>query len=142
MKLLSKGSVKKCKQRLDKLLVKVVRVQERQAKKLRKPKEEKSCYKMGLSRASLWKETKVLFHPYYWINIILCGSFVFMRLVSPFCQILFGPGKEACELDMRENEILFFLLVIVMVKSRKSGATSTAAAYLASGFIYAKVWKF
>lgn len=97
---------------------------------------------MGLSRASLWKETKVLFHPYYWINIILCGSFVFMRLMSPFCQILFGPGKEACELDMRENEILFFLLVIVMVKSRKSGATSTAAAYLASGFIYAKVWKF
>ena len=96
---------------------------------------------MGLSRASLWKETKVLFHPYYWINIILCASFVFMRLVSPFCQILFGPGKEACELDMRENEILFFLLVIVMVKSRKSGATATAAAYLASGFIYAKVWK-
>merc|ERR1712004_65677 len=101
--------------------------------------KKKNRYKMGLSRASLWKETKVLFHPYYWINIILCGSFVFMRLMSPFCQILFGPGKEACELDMRENEILFFLLVIVMVKSRKSGATSTAAAYLASGFIYAKI---
>merc|ERR1712004_26575 len=99
--------------------------------------KKKNRYKMGLSGASLWKETKVLFHPYYWINIILCASFVFMRLVSPFCQILFGPGKEACELDMRENEILFFLLVIVMVKSRKSGATATA--YLASGFIYAKV---
>ena len=40
---------------------------------------------------------------------------------------------------MRENEILFFLLIIIMVKSRKSGATHTAAAYLASGFIYAKV---
>ena len=47
--------------------------------------------------------------------------------------------KDACELDMRENEILFFLLIIIMVKSRKSGATHTAAAYLASGFIYAKV---
>ena len=94
---------------------------------------------MGLNKATLWKETKVLLHPYYWINIILCASFVFLRLMSPFCQILFGPGKEACELDMRENEILFFLLVIVMVKSRKSGATHTAAAYLASGFIYAKV---
>jgi len=93
---------------------------------------------MGLNKATLWKETKVLLHPYYWINIILCASFVFLRLMSPFCQILFGPGKEACELDMRENEILFFLLIIVMVKSRKSGATHTAAAYLASGFIYAK----
>ena len=46
---------------------------------------------------------------------------------------------DACDLDMRENEILFFLLIIIMVKSRKSGATHTAAAYLASGFIYAKI---
>ena len=135
MKRLPKSSVKKCKQRLDRQLCKSI------CKSVRQRKPKKKIFKMGLSRASLWKETKVLFHPYYWINIILCASFVFMRLVSPFCQILFGPGKEACELDMRENEILFFLLVIVMVKSRKSGATATAAAYLASGFIYAKVWK-
>ena len=94
---------------------------------------------MGLSKATLWKEFKRLLHPYYWINLVLCLSFIFVRLVSPFCQVLFGPGSEACELDMRENEILFFLLVIVMVKSRKSGATHTAANYLASGFIYAKV---
>lgn len=94
---------------------------------------------MGVSKATLWKEIIRLGHPYYWINIILCLSFVFLRMVSPFCQTLFGPGSEACELDMRENEILFFLLIIVMVKSRKSGATHTAAAYLASGFIYAKV---
>ena len=55
--------------------------------------------------------------------------------------LIFGSlcKKDACELDMRENEILFFLLIIIMVKSRKSGATHTAAAYLASGFIYAKV---
>jgi hypothetical protein len=53
--------------------------------------------------------------------------------------ILVHCVKDACELDMRENEILFFLLIIIMVKSRKSGATHTAAAYLASGFIYAKV---
>ena len=135
MKRLPKSSAKKCKQRLDRQLYEWI------CKSVRQRKPKKKIFKMGLSRASLWKETKVLFHPYYWINIILCASFVFMRLVSPFCQILFGPGKEACELDMRENEILFFLLVIVMVKSRKSGATATAAAYLASGFIYAKVWK-
>ena len=94
---------------------------------------------MGLSKKKLLFELKRLVHPYYWINLILCLSFIFLRLVSPFCQILFGPGAEACELDMRENEILFFLLIIVMVKSRKTGATHSAAAYLASGFIYAKV---
>lgn len=94
---------------------------------------------MGLSKATLWKEIKRLLHPYYWINLILSVSFMFLRLVSPFCQMLFGPATEACELDMRENEILFFLLVIIMVKSRKSGSTHTAATYLASGFIYAKV---
>ena len=64
-----------------------------------------------------------------------------LRMVSPFCEMLFGPGKEACELDVRENEILFFLLIIIMVKSRKTGATHSAAAYLASGFIYAKVYR-
>ena len=94
---------------------------------------------MALNRALIWKEVSRLLHPYYWINIILCSAFVFLRLVSPFCQMLFGPAKDACELDMRENEILFFLLIIIMVKSRKSGATHTAAAYLASGFVYAKV---
>ena len=94
----------KCKQRLDRQLCEWI------CKSVRQRKPKKKIFKMGLSRASLWKETKVLFHPYYWINIILCASFVFMRLVSPFCQILFGPGKEACELDMRENEILFFSL--------------------------------
>jgi len=94
---------------------------------------------MGLSKQTVWKEITRLFHPYYWINIILCLSFVFLRLFNPFCQFLFGPAKDACELDPRENEILFFLMIIIMVKSRKSGATHTAAAYLASGFIYAKV---
>jgi len=94
---------------------------------------------MGFNKQTLLKECSRLLHPYYWINIILCSTFVFLKMVSPFCQVLFGPSKEACELDMRENEILFFLLIIIMVKSRKSGATHTAAAYLASGFIYAKI---
>ena len=94
---------------------------------------------MGFNKQTLLKECSRLLHPYYWINIILCSTFVFLKMVPPFCQVLFGPSKDACELDMRENEILFFLLIIIMVKSRKSGATHTAAAYLASGFIYAKV---
>ena len=94
---------------------------------------------MGFNKQTLLKECSRLLHPYYWINIILCSTFVFLKMVSPFCQVLFGPSKDACDLDMRENEILFFLLIIIMVKSRKSGATHTAAAYLASGFIYAKI---
>ena len=94
---------------------------------------------MGLSKKVIISELYQLVHPYYWINLILCLSFLGLKLISPFCEILFGPGAESCELDMRENEILFFLLIIVMVKSRKSGATHSAAAYLASGFIYAKV---
>jgi hypothetical protein len=37
--------------------------------------------------------------------------------VHPFCDILFySAGNEACELDMRENEIFFFLLIVVMIR--------------------------
>jgi hypothetical protein len=58
-----------------------------------------------------------------------------------------------CELDMRETEVLFFLLVIIMIRSRKTGSTALVAylrcsavqcsavlcsAYLSNGFVYAK----
>merc|ERR1712038_547974 len=46
-------------------------------------------------------------------------------------------GPEMCELDMRETEILFFLLVVIMIRSRKTGSTSLVA-YLSNGFVYAK----
>ena len=39
---------------------------------------------------------------------------------------------------MRENEILFFLLIVVMIRSRKTGASNSIVSYLASGFVYAK----
>jgi hypothetical protein len=42
-----------------------------------------------------------------------------------------------CELDMRETEVLFFLLVIIMIRSRKTGSTALVA-YLSNGFVYAK----
>ena len=38
---------------------------------------------------------------------------------------------------MRETEILFFLLVVIMIRSRKTGSTGLVA-YLSNGFIYAK----
>lgn len=32
--------------------------------------------------------------------------------------------QEQCELDMKETEILFFLIVVVMIRSRKTGSTT------------------
>jgi len=38
---------------------------------------------------------------------------------------------------MRENEALFFLLIVIMIRARKTGSM-TMLAYLSSGFVYAK----
>lgn len=81
------------------------------------------------------------------INLLLGTSFLFLRLVPPVCYYVFGKSggseigrrPEDCELDMRENEILFFLLIVVMIRSRKTGASNSMTSYLASGFVYAKV---
>ncbi|XP_023338958.1 thioredoxin-related transmembrane protein 2 homolog [Eurytemora carolleeae] len=77
-------------------------------------------------------------HPYYLVNISLCLSFIFVKLTHPFCDYLFPVGPEQCELDMRETEILFFLLVVIMIRSRKTGSV-TMISYMSSGFMYAKV---
>jgi len=84
-------------------------------------------------------ELRQLFHPYYIVNLLLAFSFLFLKLTKPFCEILFksGPSSDGCELDMRENEIMFFLLVVIMIRSRKTGSV-TMVAYLSSGFMYAK----
>jgi len=82
-------------------------------------------------------ELRALIHPYYIINLMLATSFLFVKLTKPFCEYLFAPGPEMCELDMRETEILFFLLVVIMIRSRKTGSTGPVA-YLTNGFIYAK----
>jgi len=82
-------------------------------------------------------EMKQILHPYYLVNLALCFSFIFLKLTKPFCTLLFKEGPEACELDMRESEILFFLLVVIMVRSRKTGSL-TMVSYISSGFMYAK----
>merc|ERR1712243_43175 len=69
-------------------------------------------------------ELRQLIHPYYIINLILAFSFLFVKLTRPFCEILFAPGPETCELDMRETEVLFFLIVVIMIRSRKTGNVS------------------
>jgi len=82
-------------------------------------------------------EIRQLFHPYYIVNLMLAFSFLFLKLTKPFCDMLFHPSVETCELNMRETEILFFLLVVIMIRSRKTGSV-TMVAYLSSGFMYAK----
>jgi len=82
-------------------------------------------------------ELKQILHPYYIINIMLCVSFITLKVTKPMCYFLFKEGPESCELDMRESEILFFLLVVIMVRSRKTGSM-TMVSYLSSGFMYAK----
>jgi hypothetical protein len=63
------------------------------------------------------KELRQIIRPYYLVNLVLCLSFLFLKLVHPFCDVLFSSaGQEACELDMRENEIFFFLLIVVMIR--------------------------
>jgi len=94
---------------------------------------------MAPSVSSFRGELRHLLRPYYVVNIVLCLSFLVLKTVMPFCSMLFPIKEDSCELDMRENEVLFFLLIVVMMRSRKTGSTGTAASYLSSGFVYAKV---
>ena len=43
-----------------------------------------------------------------------------------------------CFMFQRESEILFFLMIVVMLRTRKAGSV-TMINYLSSSFIYAKV---
>lgn len=86
---------------------------------------------------SVQADLRQLGHPYYIVNILLCLSFLVAKLTHPLCDYLFAPGPEMCELDMRETEILFFLLVVIMIRSRKTGSMNLIS-YLSSGFTYAK----
>jgi thiol-disulfide isomerase/thioredoxin len=86
---------------------------------------------------SLKKDLRTLLKPYYWINILLSLSYIAAKRFTPICQLIF-PEKTECELDMRESEILFFLLIVVVIRTRKTGSV-TMINYLSSSFIYTKV---
>ncbi|GBP27223.1 Thioredoxin-related transmembrane protein 2 homolog [Eumeta japonica] len=47
------------------------------------------------------------------------------------------PSSD-CELDSRETEILFFLIIVVMLRTRKAGSV-TMVNYLSSSFVYTKI---
>lgn len=52
------------------------------------------------------------------------------------CSYVFAQSE--CELDGRETEILFFLMIVIMIRTRKTGSV-TMISYLSSSFVYTKV---
>lgn len=85
---------------------------------------------------SLKEDLKQLLKPYYIFNIILSLSYIICRKTPGICNYLFDA--EECEFDGRETEILFFLIIVIMIRSRKTGSV-TMINYLSSSFIYTKV---
>ncbi len=70
------------------------------------------------------KDLKLLIKPYYWINILLSLTYVAAKKTPLLCNHLHAylfPQEEICEFDSRETEILFFLIIVVMIRSRKTG---------------------
>jgi len=88
---------------------------------------------------TLKKDLKLLIKPYYWINILLSLSYIIAKRTPILCNYLFyQKSDERCELDGRETEILFFLVIVIMIRSRKTGSV-TLISYLTSSFIYTKI---
>ncbi|ENN75002.1 hypothetical protein HUJ04_000069 [Dendroctonus ponderosae] len=77
-----------------------------------------------------------LLKPYFLVNILLSLSYVVLKRVPGLCNHLFST--DDCEFDGRETEILFFLLIVVVMRSRKSGNV-TMLSYLSSSFMYTKL---
>lgn len=85
---------------------------------------------------SIQKDLRQLLKPYYWVNILLSITYVVCKRTSSICNFLF-PDSD-CELDSRETEILFFLIIVVMLRTRKAGSV-TMVNYLSSAFVYTKI---
>lgn len=84
------------------------------------------------------KDFQLLSKPYYWVNIFLSFSYMLAKKTPGVCHYLFSTKEDICEFGGREVEILFFLAIIVMIRSRKTGSV-TMINYLTSSFIYTKV---
>lgn len=74
--------------------------------------------------------------PYYVVNILLSISYIVSKRVPIICNYVFAQVE--CELDGRETEILFFLMIVIMIRSRKTGSV-TMINYLSSSFVYTKI---
>lgn len=85
---------------------------------------------------SFKKDLILLLKPYYWFNILLSLSYIIAKRTQIICTSIFSVGD--CELNGRETEILFFLVIVVMIRTRKTGSV-TMINYLTSAFIYTKI---
>lgn len=85
---------------------------------------------------SFKKDLRLLLKPYYLINILLSLSYVICKRVPIVCNYVFAQSE--CELDGRETEILFFLIIVIMMRTKKTGSV-TMISYLSSSFVYTKV---
>lgn len=83
-----------------------------------------------------WPQVRRLLHPHYVMTVFLATVFFPLRLVSPVCELLFP--EKGCGLDYRETEILFFLIIIILFRTKKMGYTSLVP-YISSASMYAKV---
>ncbi|KAF2366468.1 Thioredoxin domain [Trinorchestia longiramus] len=79
---------------------------------------------------------KILVHPYHGFNILFSISYLCAKLIEPLCFVLFPDGTSP-QLNTWESEVLFFLLVVVMFRTRRSGARTTIA-YISTATFYAK----
>ena len=89
----------------------------------------------------LKKDCRLLVKPYYWVNLLLSFSYIIAKKTPVLCTILHPylfSLEEICEFDGRETEILFFLIIVVMIRSRKTGSV-TMINYMTSSFVYTKV---
>ncbi|KAG7212084.1 hypothetical protein KM043_012437 [Ampulex compressa] len=82
------------------------------------------------------KDLKLLLKPYYLVNLILSVSYIVAKRLPLVCHYVFAQSD--CELDGRETEILFFLMIVIMIRTRKTGSV-TMINYLSSSFVYTKV---
>lgn len=76
-----------------------------------------------------------MLHPYYFVNTVMSVSFIASKLIPQLCWLVFDGN---CEFESRQTEILFFLLMVIMIRSRKTGSMSISA-YFSNAFVYCKV---
>ncbi|XP_012288530.1 thioredoxin-related transmembrane protein 2 homolog [Orussus abietinus] len=84
---------------------------------------------------TLKSDLRLLLKPYYFINILISLSYIVSKRIPFICHYVFGQME--CELDGRETEILFFLIIVIMIRTRKAGSV-TMINYLTSSFVYTK----
>lgn len=81
-------------------------------------------------------ELRRLLHPFYLVNLVLAVCYLVLRVMQPFCSVLFPTGE--CQLDFRETEVFTFLAIIVLFRTRKTGVVRLVP-YVSTACMYTKV---